>query len=277
VQRLIVDRSELLTLNPSDYLRFFEEATGIAQQAGFEGLLILADEVQQYIDPEVKTGIKDPISPLFNVIDGLLTRRNHLKMGIILVLPPKELDVLRDQRGDLVHRTLQVSLDLRTIYNRDFPARLWHRLAEEFEFTDHGQRIVTSESLESLGQIASRSDLSDGPRTVINTFRHMTRRYLQLGHPADDAYTPYHLIEDFLSGQIEFDSAKKIQRVTNQVLGHSLVKGHSDRERAVKWAAAFPEEGISRSLQEAHNLTKAFDDLMQSAQGDLVIAVGDRK
>jgi hypothetical protein len=277
VQRMIVDRSELLTLNPSDYLRFFEEATGIARQAGFEGLLILADEVQQYIDPEVKTGIKDPISPLFNVIDGLLTRRNHLKMGIILVLPPKELDVLRDQRGDLVHRILQVSLDLRTIYNRDFPARLWHRLAEEFDFTDHSQRIVTPESLESLGQIASRSDLSDGPRTVINTFRHMTRRYLQLGHPADDSYTPYHLIEDFLSGQIGFDSAKKIPRVTNQVLGHSLVKGHLDRERAVKWAAAFPEEGISRSLQEAHNLTKAFDDLMQSAQGDLVIAVGDIK
>jgi hypothetical protein len=277
IQRLIIDRPELLTLNPGDYLKFFEEATKIARDAGFEGLLILADEVQQYIDPEVKTGVKDPISPLFDVISGLLTRRNHLNMGIILVIPPKELDVLRDQRGDFIHRTLQVSLDLRTIYDRAFPLRLWQRLAEEFDFTDHSYRIVTSTALDALGQICVRPDLSDGPRTVINTFRRMTRRYLDLGHPADDPYTPYHLVEDFLNGQIEFDSAKKIQRVTNQALGHSLVKGSPDRERAIKWAAAFPEEGISRELQVAHNLDKAFDDLMQSAQGDLVIAVGDIK
>ncbi|MCB9105085.1 MAG: hypothetical protein H6633_12715 [Anaerolineales bacterium] len=65
--------------------------------------------------------------------------------------------------------------------------------------------------------------------------------------------------------------------MTNQALGHSLVKGHPERERAIKWAAAFPEEGISRSLQESLNLTKAFDELMQSAQGDLVISVGDIK
>lgn len=274
---MIIDRPELLTLNPGDYLKFFEEATKIAREASFEGLLILADEVQQYIDPEVKTGVKDPISPLFDVISSLLTRRNHLNMGIILVLPPKELGVLREQRGDFIHRTLQASLDLRTIYDRAFPLRLWQRLAEEFDFTDHSHRIVTSTALEALGQICVRPDLSDGPRTVINTFRRMTRRYLELGHPADDPYTPYHLIEDFLMGQIEFDSAKKIQRVTNQALGHSLVKGYADRERAIKWAAAFPEEGISRELQAAHNLEKAFDDLMQSAQGDLVIAVGDIK
>lgn len=277
VKRLIVDRPDLLTLNAGDYLKFFEESTRIAREAGFDGLLVLADEVQQYIDPEVKTGVKDPISPLFDVISGLLTRKNHLHMGIILVLPPKELDVLRDQRGDFIHRTLQASLDLRTIYDRAFAARLWQRLAEEFDFTDHGYRIATPTTLDSLGQIAVRQDLSDGPRTVINTFRRMTKRYLELGHPNDDPYTPYHLIEDFLNGQIQFDSSKKIQRVTHQALGHSLVKGHLDRERAIKWAAAFPEEGIPRDLQVAHNLDKAFDDLMQSAQGDLVIAVGDIK
>ncbi len=248
-QRLVIDRPELLNLNPGDYLKFFEQATQIAVQAGFEGVLILADEVQQYIDPEVKTGVKDPISPLFDVMSGLLTRRGHLKLGIILVLPPKELEVLRDQRGDFIHRILQVSLDLRTVYSRDFPARLWQRLAEEFDFTDHSGRIVTAAALESLGQIAARSDLADGPRTVINTFRRMTRRYLALGHPTDDPYTPYHLVEDFINGQIEFDSAKKIQRVANQALGHSLVKGHPDRERAIKWAAAFPEEGIAGRLQ----------------------------
>lgn len=277
VQQLIKDRPDLLNLNTADYLRFFEEATRIARQAGFEGVLILADEVQQYIDPEIKTDVKDPISPLFDVISVLLTRRDHLHLGLILVLPPTVLDVLRDQRGDFIHRTLQASLDLRTIYDRAFPARLWQRLAEQFDFLDHAHRIVASNTLEALGQIGVRTDLSDGPRTVINTFRRMTRRYREAGHPVDDPYTPYHLIEDFLTGQIIFDSAKKIQRVTNQALGHKLVKGYPDRERAIKWAAAFPEEGIPRRLQETLNLLGAFDALMQSAQGDLLISVGDIK
>jgi hypothetical protein len=277
VQRLVLDRPELLILNTADYLRFFEEATRISREAGFDGLLVLADEVQQYIDPEIKTGVKDPISPLFELISGLITRRNHLHLGMIFILPPTDLDILRDQRGDFVHRMLQVSLDLRSIYDRDFASRLWQRLAEEFEFTDHCYRIVNPLTLDALGQIAVRTDLSDGPRTVINTFRHMTKRYIELGHPDDEPYSPYHLIEDFLNSRITFDSAKKIPKVTNQALSHSLVKGFPDRERAIKWAAAFPEEGVPRELQTAQNLEKAFDDLMQSAQGDLVIAVGDIK
>ncbi len=276
-QQLIKDRPELLNLNTADYLRFFEEATRIARQAGFDGLLVLADEVQQYIDPEVKTGVKDPISPLFELVSGLITRRNHLHLGLILVLPPKDLDVLRDQRGDLIHRMLQTSLDLRTIYDRTFPARLWGRLAEQFDFTDHSHRIVSPVTLDALGQIAARSDLSDGPRTVINTFRQMTKRYLELGHQPDDPYTPEHLINDFLKERITFNSSKKIPQVTNQALAHSLVKGHLDRECAVKWAAAFPEEGVPRSLQDENNLLKAFDALLESAQGDLVIGVGDVK
>ncbi|MCB9105086.1 MAG: hypothetical protein H6633_12720 [Anaerolineales bacterium] len=62
IQRLIVDRPELLTLKPGDYLKFFEEATHIACQAGFEGLLVLADEVQQYIDPKLKQVLKIPLA-----------------------------------------------------------------------------------------------------------------------------------------------------------------------------------------------------------------------
>lgn len=275
-QQLIKDRPELLSMNTANYLSFFEKATDLAQQAGFDGLLVLADEVQQYIDPEVKTGVKDPISPLFDLISGLITRRNHLNMGLLMVLPPKELDVLRDQRGDLIHR-LEARLDLRTVYNRDFPVRLWQRLAEQFEFEEHSHRIVQLETLNALGQIGARADLSDGPRTVVNTFRRMTRRYLDLQNPPDDPYTPEHLINDLLNGRITFNTSQKIPQTVNQAMGHSLVKGYADRERAIKWAAAFPEEGVSRELQEKLGLSKAFDDLLSSAQGDLVISVGDVK
>jgi hypothetical protein len=103
----------------------------------------------------------------------------------------------------------------------------------------------------------------------------MTRRYIELGHPSDDPYTPYCLVEDLIAGKLQYDSPKKIPRITSQALSHKLVKGYPERERAVKWAAAFPNEGIPRPLQEKLGLGPAFDDLAQSALGDLIISVGD--
>ena len=77
-QRMAREKPEILELTPADYIRFFEEMTRLTEKAGYEGLLIIADELQQYIDPEVKAGIKDPISPFFDVVSAILTRRNHL-------------------------------------------------------------------------------------------------------------------------------------------------------------------------------------------------------
>ncbi len=274
-RRMAQDKPEILDLGPADYIHYFESMTHLAQRAGFEGLLILADEVQQYIEPEIKSGVKDPISPLFDVISAILTRRNHLNFGLIMVIPPKEISLMRDIRGDLIHRVLQASLDLSTVYDSRFPARLWARLARSFDFEDHQERILSAECLEALGQISSRQDLADGPRTVVNVFRRATRRYIEMGYPVDASYTPGHLVDDFVSGQIQYDSPKKIPRIVSQALAHSLVRGHPERERAIKWAAAFPNEGLRRTVQERLDLHRAFDDLSQSAQGDLIISVGD--
>lgn len=274
-QRMAQERPDILELSPADYIGFFEQMTHTAQQAGFDGLLILADELQQYIDPEVKSGIKDPISPLFDVISAILTRRNHLNFGLIMVIPPKELGQLRDTRGDFIHRLLRVSLDLRTVYDQQFPERLWLNLAKESKFQEHQDRIISHECLVALGQIGAREDLSDGPRTVINTFRRATKLYLDAGAPYDNPYTPESLVNDLLRGQIQYDSSKRIAQVTSRALAHSLVKGHPTRERAVKWAAAFPNEGIPREWQIKYELDAAFDELAQSALGDLIISIGD--
>jgi hypothetical protein len=276
-QKLARERPDILDLTPADYIDFFEKMTLVAQEAGFLGLLVIADELQQYIDPEVKAGVKDPVSPLFDVIGAILTRRKHLNFGLIMVIPPKELGQLRDARGDFIHRLLQVSLDLRTVYDQDFPRRLWQRLAKESGFAEHQNRIISQECLTALGQIAARSDLSDGPRTVINTFRRATKHYIEADYPGDNPYTPETLVNDLLHGRIQYDSSKKIAQVASRALNHSLVKGDPKKERAVKWAAAFPNEGIPRSLQENLGLLETFDELAQSALGDLIISVGDIK
>jgi DNA-binding transcriptional regulator of glucitol operon len=274
-QRMAREKPEILELIPADYIRFFEEMTNLAQEAGFEGLLIIADELQQYIDPEIKQGIKDPISPFFDIVSAILTRRNHLKFGLIVVIPPKELSQLRDARGDLIHRVLQVSLDLRTVYNQEFPQRLWDRLAKEFKFQEYQAQIINADCLAALGQIGARGDLSDGPRTIVNTLRRATHRYIESGQPADSPYTPETLVNDLLQGNIQYDSSKRIAQVTARVLAHSLVKGQPERERAIKWAAAFPNEGVTMNLQESYGLAAAFSDLAQSGLGDLIISVGD--
>lgn len=274
-RRMATERPDILDIRPADYIRFFDTATAAAQEAGFFGLLVIADELQQYIDPEIKSGVKDPVSPLFDVIGAVLTRRNQLNFGLILVIPPRELGTLRSERGDFIHRLLHASLDLRTVYDQDFPRRLWQRLAKAGSFEEHAGKIISNEALAALGQIAERIDLSDGPRTVVNTLRRASRRYIESGFPGDDPYTPYHLVDDLLKGNIQYDSSKKIAQVTARVLGHSLVKGHTRREQAVMWAAAFPNEGISLKLQERLGLVEEFAELARSAHGDLVISVGD--
>ena len=265
-----------LDLMAPDYIHFFEKMTALAHQAGFEGLLVLADEIQQYIEPEVKSGAKDPIAPLFNIIQGLVTRRNHLAFGLILVIPRKELSVIVDQRGDFVDRMREMALDLDTIYDQSFPARLWDRLSREFQFAEHTEAMVRPETLVALGQISVRKDLSNGPRTVVNAFRRIARRYLE--QPGAGPYSPVDLIDDFLSGAIRFDGVKRVQEVTARALDHALVRGHPDRAMAVKLAAAFPEGGATRQIQKeclGVDLRPTFDDLSQSSAGDLIIRVGD--
>src|SRR5690606_24167692 len=123
----------------------------------------------------------DPITPLFNLIQMLLTRENRLKFGIILVIGLKEVGLIRETRNDLLHRMRQLSLDLTNVYDHEFASRLWQVLSRVFDFKDIASDIVTPEALEALGEIASRTDLSDGPRTVINTFRRMVERYKTFG------------------------------------------------------------------------------------------------
>lgn len=276
-QQMLAEQPELLRLNTIDYIRYIEGLTLLAQEAGFAGLLILADELQQYIEPAARAGQRDPISALFDLVEAIRSRRRKLAFGLMLIIPPKDLSLLRDQRGDLVHRMLQASLDLSTIFDRWFPQRLWHCLAATFAFEEHRDRIVSPECLDALGQIASRTDLSDGPRTVINALRRATQRYIAAGYPEAAPYSPENLIEDFLSGAIAFDSARRIPYVTAQALNHSMVKGHPLREKVIKWAAAFPQEGLPRALQERLGLAETIDELAHSVLNDLLIEVGDRR
>lgn len=263
-----------LELQTADYLRYFTELTELAQEAGYKGVLLLPDEIQQYIEPKIKSSAGDPIAPFFNLIQGLATREGHLKFGLVLVIPLKEIGIIRDARGrgDLLQRMRELSLDLSTVYDQEFAARLWERLAREFGFDTIADDVVRPETLIALGQIASRSDLSHGPRTVINAFRRMVEHYQsRLG---EAAYSPIDLIDDMLNANIQQTASDQIPNVTRRALQSSLVRGRSDLATAVKLAAAYPNDGAPRAIQRLYGVEAAFDELHRVALGDLVIAVG---
>lgn len=272
--RLAQDRPQVLELAPGDVSRYFREMTELAQEAGFAGLVVIADEIQQYLEPEIKAGKSDPVGPLFNIIQNL-GGQTGLKCGLLLIIPTKELGVINDQRGDLIDRMRNMALDLKTIYDRGFPIRLWSHLAKTFDFEDHASSVVRAETLLSLGQIAARDDLANGPRTVVNALRSAIRRYLDPNITYRQPYTPIDLINDFLSGENVFDGTKRIQEIVSRALEHSFVRTDQSRGDAVRLAGAFPTDGATAEIQTALGLEQAFRDLRAGIYGEVVIEVGD--
>lgn len=270
--RLIEDRPQVQELSTGDLVRFFRAMTDLSLEAGFSGLIVIADEVQQYLEPQIKEGKGDPIGPLFDLIADL--GGEPTPFGLLLIIPQKEIGVINDQRGDLIDRMRNYALDLKTIYDDGFPARLWQHLGKTFDFADDGPQIMRDETLLSLAQIALRPDLANGPRTVVNAFRRAIKRYIDSGMVDNQPYTPISLVEDFVRGDIAFDGEKRIQTVVGRSLEHPFVKERSEYEQAIKFAAAFPTHGATAALQQAFGLQDAFAELRDRLYGQVVHHVG---
>ncbi|PZS05646.1 MAG: hypothetical protein DLM69_00765, partial [Candidatus Chloroheliales bacterium] len=252
-------------LTIGDLLAFIEQYTALMLKAGYDGVVILPDEVQQYTDPAINSGDRDPLSNLFLLVNGLATRpRGALRATVIFVMPARELGVVSSLRRDIVDRLQANGLgfDLTNIYDDDFATRLWARLTQVFEFSDVADEIVEPDALRGLGQIARRGDLGSGPRTVVDGFRLMTERYLAALEHGDNpaTYQAINLTEDFLNGNLRFVSAKYTREVT-AALNNRLVAGRLPRELAVKLLAAFPSYGAPASLISTLDLTAAVADL----------------
>jgi hypothetical protein len=263
-------------LKPNDYVSFFEEATRLAQEADFKGLLILPDELQQYFRAKEQE-TENAIVPFFSMLQLLNSRAasSPFAFGFIMVITLEELAKIRDtyRRTDMLHRMKDLQIDLTTLYDRSFAPRLWDLLAERFDFRSHQTRIAEAETLQALGEISARSDISDGPRTVVNVFRRMVQRYVDAqGQIAP--YSPIDLVRDFLDERaIAFAGNDKIRRAVRRALSDERVRlDYARYEPAICLAAAYPTDGVSRQVQQRFGQEEALSDLMRSAIGDIVKA-----
>lgn len=263
-----------LELRANDYVQYFEGVSALVIQSGYSGLLVMPDEIQQYTR-NTATPNSQPIRELFDLIQALMTREGQMNFGLLLVITTDEIALIREisNRDDLIQRLSQYKLDLNSLYSASFARNLWGLMAEEFDFDSYADRIISPDALEALGEIASREDLSNGPRTVVNTFRLAVRRYTNQ-NGAVQPYTPYDLIQDFLEGNIGFSGNETIVNVTRQTINNNTVERIPNGPTAVMMAAAFPVSGMTEKRQQAYGLTEAFEQLYRAAHGELIISVG---
>jgi hypothetical protein len=259
-----------LETQPHEYVGFFEGVTEVALRAGYNGVILIPDEIQQFIRPRNQDRI-DTISPLFQIIQLLGTREANasLHFGFMMSITLEEIAMIRDthKRGDLLARLRELSVDLTDIYTAQFARTLWDQLAQTFDFTAEKDAVIDAYTLDALGNISASKSLSDGPRTVVNVLKRAVAAYLERHR----AYTPIDMIDDFLDERIAFKGNDRIPSITRQRLAHPFVMSNRARyDPAVRLIAAFGFEGVPVSIQRHYGYEEAIDELMQKTIGEVV-------
>jgi hypothetical protein len=279
VQEYIGQRRDLTT--PDSLLSFLREATELAVQAGFKGLLIFADESQEFLRTE-ESGAHEAIQSLSELVKGIRAMVNR-PLGLMVAMPVNPTETaIEEQAGDIMHRMRErgTGLQLQDAYGREFPKALWGYLCQSFG-DDTAARAVEARTLEALGQLCERKDLSNGPRTVINAFKRIAHHYQKTHRP----YTPIDLMDDYLQGHIVFEGYEaKLTSTLHRLLELPAVKGNPQRQQAVKLLAAFPRGVDENRAGELYSAISELADrgqwlgehLTQLAEGYALIALQER-
>lgn len=247
----------------TNLLAFLERLVEIVVAAGFKGLLVTVDEFQQFLG----TINKAVITNLRTLVWGLRTRTG-LPFGLVITMDPDTERNLSDRAGDILHRIKEdgLYLNFASVYDREFPRLLWTRYAHIFDFEEQSKQVVDRATLEAIGQICERSDLSSGPRTVINAFQRIVTTYTE----RQRAYSPLDLIDDFLTGDIKFDGDQnKIASLVTELTSYDFIKRVPSRVDTMKLFAAFPR-GCPREVAEHYGLADIFDQLSDELRGEIV-------
>ncbi|MDL1922993.1 hypothetical protein FBQ95_10325 [Chloroflexi bacterium CFX3] len=244
-------------------LIFIEQLTQIVVDAGYKGFLVIVDEFQQFLGNINKTTITN-----FRTLVWGLRTRGSVPFGFLITLDPDTERNLNERAGDIMHRIKEdgLYLDFTDAYDREFPRLLWTRYAEILGFTDYSQQIVDYATLDAIGQIGERHDLSNGPRTVIDVFQHIANTYATKQQP----YSPMDLINDFMTGAIRFDGDQsKIASLVTELTSYDYIKRAPKRFETLKLIAAFPR-GCPREVSERYNLADSYDELADLLRGEIL-------
>ncbi len=242
----------LSLLNAPQMADFLKEAAELACEGGFKGFVAFADEVQNFLDqpnPHERVEQLRMFVHAFRTLDS--------PTGLFWGLTSRVEGLLNEQAGDMVQRVQDygVFLRLEGAYTREFPKKLWEHLCRTY--APEAKELVDDASLEALGQICERGDLSNGPRTVIAAFRCIARYWREKREP----YTAWQLVDDYENRRIVFEGREQtITSVLRTLLSEPLAQGNPEFQKAVRLLCVFPE-GLHRNTAERYGVWDAVDQL----------------
>ncbi|MDY7012185.1 MAG: hypothetical protein SVX43_01075, partial [Cyanobacteriota bacterium] len=262
--------------NTDRVLNFWTDSIPILQEAGFKGLCIFADESQEFLRTEEGASVR--IQLLSDLVKGMRALGN-IPIALILSMPTSPTEsAIEEQASDIIHRMKEqkVCLRLADAYNREFPSYLWEYLRSAFlESESEGEKVLHPATMESLGQLCERKDLSNGPRTVIEIFKRAIRFASERGR----SYTPLDLIEDYLAGRVQFYGAQqhrinKAIEVSEQI---PAVQKHPNGKEAIELLAIFPD-GISDTIAAQFGRLESIEQLAadESLYGSHIVRPTER-
>lgn len=245
--------------NTDNVLNFWQESVPILQKAGFAGLAIFADESQEFLRTEEGSSVR--IQILSDLVKGMRALGNT-PVALILSMPtdPTE-SAIEEQAGDIIHRMKEqkVSLRLADAYNYEFPGKLWEYLCAKFlDQESEGNQLAHPATIESLGQLCDRKDLSNGPRAVIEVFKRLVHFAQEQGR----SYTPLDLIDDYLTGRVQFYGAQqhRINNAIDALEQLTSIQKHPKGQEVVRLLGIFPA-GVSETVAEELGLLESLEEL----------------
>ncbi|OAB62262.1 hypothetical protein AY599_04230, partial [Leptolyngbya valderiana BDU 20041] len=241
-------------------LEFWQACVKHLQEAGFSGLAIFADETQEFLRTEA--GSESRIQMLSDLVKGMRAL-GSIPIAFLLGIPtdPTE-SAIAEQAGDIIHRMQEqgVSLRLADAYRSEFPQKLWRSLCDKFlDEETQPEQFVHPATIESLGQLCDRKDLSNGPRTAIEIFK----RIVSFAREHQRPYTPADSIDDYLNGRIQFygTGQHRINGTLASLEQLPAVYEHHHGKDVIRLLASFPD-GVSSEIAAEFGLLDSLQELV---------------
>jgi hypothetical protein len=251
-----------LKVNASDVVGFFTDATEVCEKAGYKGLVVFTDELQATL---ASYSSRDEFfADLFDLVKDILGLAGH--WALVITMDDGTEGTFARMRADLLQRLQRSALHFRVkdVYNRrEYPSELWHAFEKRFKFD--GSKVIMNEALESIGQVASRSDLGAGPRTVTNAMALAIKHYEKSNQP----YSPLSFVEDFLAGQVVFDQRGKFGTAVRKALDNPEVRDSEENQNLIKFLSAYPL-GCTEKLLNQFGFAETFHNFPGLARRELI-------
>lgn len=251
-----------LKVSASNVVSFLTGATELCEKAGYKGLVAFTDELQATL---ASYSSRDEFfADLFDLVKDILGLPGH--WALVITMDDGTEATFARMRADLLQRLQKSALHFRVkqVYNRrEFPTELWTAFEKKFDFD--GSKVIMDETLESIGQVASREDLGAGPRTVTNAMALAIKHYEKSNQP----YRPLNFVDDFLAGNIVFDQRGKFSTAVKKALDNPEVRASEDNQKLIKLLSAYPL-GCTEKLLSQFEVADTFQNFPALARRELI-------